>query len=75
MKVWEVAVVLGFVLALFAVVGAFCWPYTVNTWLAYAESSNRMLWWHGALMGLVPGVGQACIPAAVVTWIAMLFLS
>jgi len=54
--------------------GAWLWPYTINTWLIYAEKPPVIEWWMGGLMGLVPGLGQLCIPAAFITFILMLFL-
>ena len=55
-------------------IGAVLWPYTINTWLVYAGEPPGIEWWMGGLIGLVPGLGQFSIPAAVVTWITMLFL-
>lgn len=60
--------------AAFALVGALLWPWTINTWLEYAGKDPRVLWWHGALLGFCPVLGQLTIPAAVGTWILMLFL-
>ncbi len=62
------------VLGLSALVGAFAWPYALNEWLVFAGRPASVEPWHGALIGLVPGFGQASLPAAVITWIAMLFL-
>lgn len=58
-----------------AVIGAFTWPYTINTWLVYIGKEPQIVWWQGMLMGFVPYLGQVSIPAAVVTWILMLFLT
>lgn len=65
-----------FILILFisAVIGAFCWTYTLNTWLAFLGKPESIVWWQGALLGFVPYLGQVSIPAAVITWILMLFL-
>lgn len=57
-----------------ALVGAFCWTYTINTWLMVAGKPPCVVWWQGALIGFVPGIGQAGLPLAVITWIAMLFV-
>ena len=62
------------VLSLCALVGAFCWPYTINAWLVFLGKPAAVVWWQGALLGLAPVTGWASIPAAVVTWILMLFL-
>lgn len=64
-----------FVLFISAVIGAVCWTYTINSWLVFAGKPPSVLWWHGALIGFVPYVGQASIPAAVITWVAMMFLA
>jgi hypothetical protein len=63
-----------FWLTLGAAVGAFCWPYTINTWLVFVGKEPTLLWWQGALIGFVPWVGQMSLAAAVITWILMLFL-
>ena len=57
------------------IVGAICWPYTINTWLVYCHRLPIILWWHGALMGFVPGLGQLSIPLSVLTWIIMMFIA
>lgn len=63
-----------FVLIISATIGAFCWPYTINTWLHYFGKPVGIVWWQGALIGFCPWIGQASIPAAVVTFILMFFL-
>ena len=55
-------------------IGGICWTYTINTWLTYAEKDAAITFWNGFLIGLVPGLGQFCIPGAVATWIIMMFL-
>jgi hypothetical protein len=65
---------IGLALVVSAIAGAFLWPYTVNTWLAFFDKAQAVAWWHGALLGVIPGIGQAVIPLAVITWVAMLFL-
>ena len=64
-----------FILLISAVIGSICWPYTLNTWLLFFNKPANVVWWHGALLGFVPYLGQASIPAAVITWILMLFLA
>ncbi|MHA2219878.1 MAG: hypothetical protein ACXACY_28615 [Candidatus Hodarchaeales archaeon] len=64
-----------FIFLVSAVIGAFTWPYTINTWLAFIGKEPQIVWWQGALMGFVPYLGQVSIPAAIVTWILMLFLN
>jgi hypothetical protein len=67
-------VVVLLLLSLSGIVGAFCWPYALNTWLVFFGKSASILWWHGFLLGYVPWIGQASLPAAVITWVLMMFL-
>jgi len=62
------------ILGICAAIGALLWPYTINTWLVYANREAVVTWWQGALLGFCPFIGQLTIPAAVVTWILMLIL-
>ena len=62
------------VLAVFACLGGWLFPYTVNSWLEYADREPVIEFWHGAIVGFVPPFGQLLVPAAVVTWILMLIL-
>ena len=57
-----------------SIIGAVLWPYSINTWLAFFDKPQTVLWWHGALLGFCPVLGQVTIPVAVVTFILMLFL-
>jgi hypothetical protein len=63
-----------FVLVISIIAGAFLWPYTINTWLVYFGKPEAIKMWHGALIGFIPFIGQATIPAAFITWIMMMFL-
>ena len=65
---------IAIVVAACVVVGALLWPYTINSWLVFLGKPAMVVWWHGALLGFAPIIGQAIIPAAIVTWILMLFL-
>ncbi len=56
------------------IIGAFCFPYALNTWLGYFNKPETVLWWQGMLLGFVPIIGQLSIFAASLTWIIMLFL-
>ena len=56
------------------IVGAFLWPYTLNTWLEFLGKAPAIVWWQGALLGFIPFIGHLTIPAAIITWILMLFL-
>lgn len=62
------------ILTISAIVGAFCWTYTINSWLHFFGSAKHIAWWQGALIGFCPWLGQASLPAAVITFILMLFL-
>lgn len=55
-------------------IGAVCWPYTINSWLVYSGRPPIIEWWMGGLMGFVPCIGQMSIPAAIITFVLMLFL-
>jgi hypothetical protein len=63
------------ILLILSLVGAVCWPYTINTWLVFLGKDPVIVWWQGMLLGFVPGLGQVSIPAAVITWILMLFIA
>jgi hypothetical protein len=65
---------LTIILLISIIAGAFLWPYTINTWLVYFDKPEAIKMWHGALIGFIPFIGQATIPAAFITWIIMLFL-
>lgn len=75
-----IAVVGGFgvfLCLLFSIVfaiGAVLWPYTINTWLIYNGKPPQIEWWMGGLMGMVPGIGWSCFPAAFITFVLMLFI-
>jgi hypothetical protein len=56
------------------IIGAFTWPYSINTFLVMADKEPVVVWWHGFLLGLCPVVGEFTIPAAVVTWVVTLFV-
>jgi hypothetical protein len=58
-----------------AAIGAWLFPYTINSWLVFLGKTPKVVWWHGALLGFAPFIGQLCIPLAVCTWILMLFLT
>jgi hypothetical protein len=62
-------------LSLSALIGAFCWPYALNTWLVFLGKTAVVTWWQGALIGFIPIVGRYSLVAAFVTWILMLFIS
>ncbi len=57
-----------------AAIGAVAWPYVINTWLVFFYREPIVVWWQGALLGLIPGLGQITFAAVVVTWVTMLFL-
>ena len=59
---------------IFAAIGYLCWPYSINTWLVWADRPPAVQGWHGALLGCAPVAGQLSIPAAIITWIVTLFI-
>lgn len=63
-----------FILGVFGLIGMFCWPYTINSWLVFMGRTPCIVWWQGFLMGFAPFLGQASIPAMIITWVLMLFL-
>jgi len=64
-----------FILCISALIGGFCWTYTINTWLDFiGKSPNHIKFWQGAIIGFIPYIGQVSLPAAGATWIAQLFL-
>jgi hypothetical protein len=62
------------VMGICAVIGGFLWPYSLNAWLHFFSKPETVVWWHGALLGFCPFIGQITIPFAIITWILMLFL-
>ena len=69
------AVVVMVVLSISGIIGAFCWPYALNSWLVFLGKAPKVLWWHGFLLGYVPYLGQMSVLVAAITWILMLLLS
>lgn len=75
--VWFKLIIVLIILAICAAcaaIGAILWPYTLNTWLVFFDKAPEVTALHGALLGFCPVIGQATIPAAVVTWVLMLFI-
>jgi len=62
------------ILIISALIGAWLWPYTINTWLIYFGKAAKITHMQGALIGFIPFIGQATVPAAFITWVLMLFL-
>jgi len=62
------------ILIVSAIIGGFAWTYSLNTWLAFFGKEAGIVFWQGAILGVVPWLGQASIPVAIITWILMLFL-
>ena len=70
---YSIGFVLGF-LIIGSIIGAICWPYTINTWLIFFHKQAAISWWQGSLIGFCPVIGQISIAAAIITWILMLFI-
>lgn len=56
------------------IIGMFCWPYSLNSWLVFFGKVPSIVWYHGFLLGILPVFGQASIPIAIITWILMMFI-
>ena len=69
-------VILPFIIifGLFGIIGGFCFPYALNSWLVFFGKAPTVVFWQGFILGICPYVGQASIPVAVITFIAMLIL-
>lgn len=57
-----------------SVVGTLTLPYAVNSWLVYFGKHAVVVWWHGAIVGAIPGCGWTCATVAFITWISMWLL-
>ena len=68
------ALLLVFMLAN-AILGAFLWPYSLNSWLEFFGKMPQVVWWHGVILGVLPYFGFATVPFAVCTWILMMFIA
>ena len=62
------------VLSIFGIIGGFCFPYAINSWLVFFGKAPTVVFWQGFILGICPYVGQASIPVTVITFIAMLIL-
>ncbi len=57
------------------ILGGFLWPYTINEWLVFFGKEPKLTFWMGFVIGAIPtGLGQASIPAALLTWLVMMFI-
>ena len=74
MKVWGFLLIALFILSISGIIGGFCWPYAINTWLEWAGKEPAIGFWYGFWLGYVPALGQLSIPAAVITWIVGFFI-
>ncbi len=59
---------------IFGIIGIWVWPYAINSWLVFYGKSPSIVWWQGFLLGVYSPLGKIGILAAIVTWIAMMFL-
>ena len=55
-------------------VQAWCWDYSISFWLHWAGKPDVFCMWHGAILTIVPGIGQCAIPVAGATFIASFFV-
>lgn len=57
-----------------AIVGGFCWTYSINTVLGFFGRPKTVKFWQGTLIGFIPYFGQVSIPVSVVIWILDLII-
>ena len=62
------------VLSIFGIIGGFCFPYALNSWLVFFGKAPTVVFWQGFLLGIIPYIGQSSIPVAIITFIVMLIL-
>lgn len=62
------------ILCICACIGAFLWPYSINSWLMFFGKDPIVVWWQGLLLGFCPGIGHITVPVAIFTWVVMLIL-
>lgn len=48
-----------------------CWDYTISTWLEFFGRPDNFKLWMGIILTIVLPFG---VPAAVITWILMMFI-
>lgn len=60
-----------FLIALFFIIGGFCWPYTIHGIGLLNHKDIHISFAQGGLLGLIPGIGQLSIIAMAVTWIVL----
>lgn len=59
--------------AVTGILGGILWTYSINTLIEIAGKPNRISFWNGFILGIIPGVGQLCLPLSVVTFVAHQF--
>lgn len=65
--------VLG-ILAIGFVLGGLCFKYVINFWLGVAGQPADFSFIAGALIGLIPGLGEMALLFAGITYIASFFI-
>ena len=51
------------------IIGVFCWPYAINSFLIYHGKLPVITRWQGFFLGCIPFFGQLGILVAVEIWI------
>jgi len=74
LAVWSVNTILLIHVIVGGFLGMLLVPYTLNSWLVFFGKESTIVWWKGALIGIIPGIGELMIPAAFITFVLMLFL-
>ena len=67
-------IVIGIFWLLSGAIGSFLWPYSINTWLMWADKAQACTAWDGFFIGLIPILGSWSILASLGTWIATWFI-
>ena len=67
-------VVLFIAMACLFIMSAILWPYTINKWLVYFGKSPVFKWYYGGFLSFFDFFNKIVIPAAILTWILMMFL-
>lgn len=73
-KKGSIIFVILMIIVLSILFGGFCWTYSINTLLQWSGKAPTIVFWQGALLGLVPGLGQFSVVVASVIWIISLFI-
>lgn len=71
--VFLILIVLTFSLGL--ILGGVLWPYSIETSFGWFDKHVDIPWYAGCIIGVIPGLSQATIPAAAIIFIINLFMT